>query len=127
MKAFDCKMCGQCCKGEGGVFVESGEMLRIARFLRITPRDLERDYCDFRNGRMYIRTGEDGTCCFYRNGCGIHPVKPAPCRLWPFFPAMMKDRENWEVAKQNCPGVNASCTYEEFLLEGRAVLESEVP
>ena len=37
MKPFDCKMCGECCRGEGGVFVTAEELQRISSFLRNDP------------------------------------------------------------------------------------------
>ena len=119
MKPFECTMCGECCKGKGGVYVTEQELLDIARFLGLEKEECESKYCVLKNGRIYIRTREDGYCIAWDNGCTIHPVKPEPCRQWPFFDAMFQDRANWEVAKRNCPGVNPSCTYEEFLEQGR--------
>ncbi len=119
MKPFDCKMCGECCRGEGGVFVTAEELERISSFLRMTSEAFLDQYCDRRNGKIYLATGDDGVCLLYDHGCGIHPVKPTPCRQWPFFDAMMKDPANLEVAKHNCPGVDPDCTYEEFLAQGR--------
>ena len=118
-------MCGTCCRGEGGVFVSEEELRSIARYLHLSEEEFERGYCLRKNSRIYIRTRSDGYCSLWDDGCLVHPVKPGPCREWPFFKAMMCDSMNWEVAKQNCPGVNPDATYEEFLAQGRSEAESE--
>ena len=33
--SFECKMCGVCCYGEGGITVQDDEVERIASFLNI--------------------------------------------------------------------------------------------
>jgi len=127
MKAFDCKMCGDCCYGEGGIFLEEGEEKRIARFLGIRASDFLVRYCETRNHRTYLATGDDHFCIFYEKGrgCRIHPVKPARCALWPYFPANVNDREAWEEAKDACRGINRECSFEEFVREGRAVIQEK--
>lgn len=127
MKAFDCKMCGDCCYGEGGIFLEEGEKERIARFLKISTSDFLNRYCEIRNHRTYLATGDDHFCIFYekRKGCRIHPVKPARCTLWPYFPANVNDRETWEAAKDACPGINRECSFEEFVREARAITQGK--
>ena len=32
-----------------------------------------------------LRSKDDTTCIFYRNGCTIYPVRPRACRLFPFL------------------------------------------
>ncbi|MBI4773467.1 MAG: YkgJ family cysteine cluster protein [Deltaproteobacteria bacterium] len=125
LKPFECQLCGTCCKGEGGVFITEEELPGIARYLNSSVEDFERNHCLRKNGRIYIRTRADGYCSLWDGGCLVHPVKPRPCKEWPFFKAMMRDRSNWEVAKENCPGVNPDATYEEFQAQGRSETESE--
>jgi Fe-S-cluster containining protein len=119
VKAFECKRCGECCHGEGGILVEKDDIERIAAFLGTTPAFFSKWYCETRNGRIYVRSRGDGYCVFFDKArlCLIHQVKPRPCRLWPFYPALLKDRENWELAKEACPGINPEASYEEFLRE----------
>lgn len=40
-------------------------------------------------------------------GCRVHPVKPAQCTGWPFWPELLDDRTEWERAKGYCPGLDA--------------------
>lgn len=121
MKAFECKRCGQCCYGEGGIYLEKEEVERIACFLKMTPISFLSDYCEGKNGRIYIKTGDDGFCIFYdqEKSCLIHPVKPRPCFSWPFYEALLDDKENWEMAKEACPGISPDCSFEGFVRQSR--------
>jgi Fe-S-cluster containining protein len=121
MKAFDCKMCGDCCYGEGGIFLEEEEKERISRFLGIHTPDFLARFCEERNGRTYVTTGEDNFCIFYvkGSGCRIHPVKPARCALWPYYPANVNDKETWEAAKWACRGLSRECSFEDFVRESQ--------
>jgi len=121
MKAFECKKCGSCCFGEGGIIVQDDEVDAIAASLGITPESFLSKYCRSKNGRLTILTGTDGFCIFYdqEKQCLIHPVKPSPCSLWPFYPALVKDRDTWEMAKEACPGINPECSLEEFVRQSK--------
>lgn len=121
MKAFECKQCGACCQGEGGIHVRSDEAAAIAGFLTITVVDFLSSWCFFRHGRHYINTGADGFCAFFdrERQCTIHPVKPLPCTLWPFYPALLRDPDNWNMAKDACPGINPKSSYEQFRSQSR--------
>ena len=117
MKAFECKMCGECCYGEGGINIDEKEIKRISDFLGISEKALLDQYCYSRNGKMSIKTGSNGFCIFFdkKTSCKIHPVKPAICSLWPFFPALIKFRSAWKLAQEACPGINPECSHEEFV------------
>ena len=116
MKAFECLKCGDCCYGEGGIFMDDEEIEKISRFLEMTPEAFISQSCEERNGRIYIKTGPDNFCMYYdkERSCLIHPVNPKQCSLWPFYPAIANDKENWEMAKDACPGINPHCPFEEF-------------
>ncbi|MBN1847904.1 MAG: YkgJ family cysteine cluster protein [Deltaproteobacteria bacterium] len=126
MKTFDCKMCGECCYGEGGINVNEEEVERIARFLDISPEAFISGYCRELNGRLTIRTGPDYFCIFFdqEKACLIHPVKPAICSQWPYYPANLTDKDTWEMAKQACPGINPESSFKEFREEGGQNLKS---
>jgi len=117
MIVFECKMCGECCYGEGGIYLADGEAGRIARFLDMSEETFLTQCCEERNGHTTIRSGTDKFCIFYdrEERCQIHPVKPGRCELWPYFPANVADKESWELAKEACPGINPDCTFEEFV------------
>ncbi|MGD2124441.1 MAG: YkgJ family cysteine cluster protein [Desulfobacteraceae bacterium] len=121
MKAFECKKCGTCCYGEGGTTVQIEEIDRIAGFLEILRQAFISQFCHEENNKISIKTGPDGYCILYDQErlCLIHPVKPRLCALWPFYPALLKDKETWEMAKEACPGINPDCSFEEFVRQGR--------
>jgi Fe-S-cluster containining protein len=121
MEVFKCITCGECCYGEGGIFMEAEEIEKISRFLRLSREKFLSQACEKRHERWYIRTGSDGYCLYFHQekNCLIHPVKPGRCRLWPFFAAIVDDPENWELAKEACPGINPDCTFEAFVKKGK--------
>jgi hypothetical protein len=125
MKAFECKQCGACCYGEGGIHLNGGEVEAIADFLGMPRASFIRRFCERRNGKLSIKTGNDGYCIFYdrQKKCRIHPVKPLSCSTWPFYPALLKDKDNWDLAKEACPGINPDCSFEEFVQQGEAIRE----
>ena len=119
MKAFECKMCGACCYGEGGIFLTGEEQVRIAGFLGISVEHFVHEYCETRNRRLYLKVGLDKFCIFYdqEKKCLIHSVKPQRCILWPYYPAIVGDEETWEQAKNGCPGINPDVSFDDFVKE----------
>jgi uncharacterized protein len=119
MKAFECKMCGMCCYGEGGIFLTEGEKEKIADFLGISVEYFLHQYCETRHHRLYLKVGSDNYCIFYdqKKRCLIHPVKPKRCILWPYYPAIVADEETWDQAKDGCPGINPDASFEDFVRE----------
>lgn len=119
MKAFECKKCGTCCYGKGGILLTGRDIEDIAAFLGVSPETFENSHCETRNRKTYIRSGPDGFCVYFdrKKLCLIHPVKPRPCRLWPFYPALLKDQANWRAAMDACPGINPDASHEDFVKE----------
>ena len=117
MKPFECKRCGTCCFGEGGIKLQGHEIERIAAFLGLSLHVFVTTYCVEKHGKTYIACKADGFCLFYdpEGQCEIHPVKPGPCSSWPFYPALLKDKDNWEMAKGACPGISQHCSFEDFV------------
>ncbi len=47
-----------------------------------------------------------GQCIFLgESGCSIHPVKPAQCRIFPFWPELVESRKEWHKTAAWCPGM----------------------
>ena len=124
MKAFACKMCGACCYGEGGISIDDAEIERISTFLGTDIDSFVRRYCEERNGRTSITTNMSRFCIFYagKGICLIHRVKPEICSLWPFYPAIIKDQDNWELAKEACPGINPDFSFDEFVRQAKETI-----
>jgi Fe-S-cluster containining protein len=114
-------MCGTCCYGEGGISVNRDERDKISDFLHMSQETFLSELCEEKAGRFSVKTGADGFCILYdkEGGCRIHPVKPGICSSWPFYPAIIKDKDNWELAKDACPGINPKSPFEEFVKQSR--------
>ena len=45
-------------------------------------------------------------CVFLKDKrCSIYDVRPTQCRTFPFWPSLMRNREEWEKAAKNCEGI----------------------
>lgn len=117
MKVFRCTECGECCYGEGGILVADGEASRISGFLGIGEREFLFRFCETRNRKTYIRCNSEHWCVFFdrTSKCLIHPVKPARCVQWPFFPEVVGSPHALEMAKEGCPGISRTCSHREFV------------
>ena len=102
---FQCKKCGECCKGYGGTYVTRADIRAISEFLGEDPETFVEKYCQMSGKRPVLAQGPDGFCVFWDKLCTIHPVKPAMCKAWPFIKPVLKDISNWEIMSQFCPGI----------------------
>jgi hypothetical protein len=112
---FECRQCGECCAGKGGIYVTPEEVARLADYLDMAPQELAGRYLE--DSPMGPRLGvSDGVCVFVENNrCGVHPVKPRICREWPFLAPLLKYADELEYAKGACPGIDPDCSHEEFV------------
>lgn len=101
---FECRMCGDCCRGYGGTYVSASDIQAIAAYLQIDPSDFRDQYCRRSGSRYVIAQADNGYCIFWDQLCRIHPVKPRMCRNWPFIAAVLKDVANWRIMGASCPG-----------------------
>lgn len=123
--AFECRMCGHCCHGEGGIIMSAKDQKRLAEYLNISVEELLDQHSEFRNGKASLRTGDDGFCIFFREGCSVHPGRPDICRAWPFFRGNLVDTLSWEMIQEYCPGVNPKAGHVEFVRQGKEYLRNE--
>ncbi len=126
---FECVDCGACCGGAPGrVRLRPGEFARIAAYLgadpsALAPRVLRREP----DGAEGLREEPNGDCVFFQEGrCSIHAVKPAQCRLYPFWFRNTRSREAWERTAAECPGIGRGPPVrpEEILARVREDLEA---
>ncbi|MEW6263424.1 MAG: YkgJ family cysteine cluster protein [Thermodesulfobacteriota bacterium] len=115
---FECRGCGECCRGEGGIFIAPDAVEAPARLLGVPFVDFVSRYTEPRHGLLSLKTDQDGYCLLLdrrTNICLIHAAKPVMCRDWPFFYGPLHFREGFEAAKNNCPGIRPEVTWEEFV------------
>jgi len=111
---FQCKLCGECCKGYGGAFVNEREIKRISQYLHMDSDSFLREYCRWSGGRPLIRSSDSGYCIFWDKVCTIHRVKPRMCSTWPFIDSMLVDPANWAIVQSVCPGILGGINDEEL-------------
>jgi len=118
--AFDCKRCGHCCHGEGGIVLTAGDRERLAKHLGLAVEEMLAQYAERAGDKLRLRIGADGFCVFFRDGigCGVHPARPDICRAWPYFRGNLVDRASWEMIQSDCPGVENAAGHEAFVQEG---------
>lgn len=105
---FACRRSGNCCaRPDGEVRPTSAEVRAIAAHLGLAEEAFARHYLT--PGRERLKDGLGGRCVFLIEGretsCSIHPVRPARCRSWPFWPELRDDPEALRAALRLCPGI----------------------
>ena len=123
--AFRCRMCGECCRGKGGIVVGPRDLPRLCAHLHMEAERFITVYCCRQNGKIKIRTGPDNCCIFFLSGtgCSVHMAKPDICRAWPFFRGNMVDEASLIMAKSFCPGINSLIGHDAFVHAGLLYLE----
>jgi Fe-S-cluster containining protein len=112
---FQCKKCGDCCKGFGGTYVTEKDIHAIARFLNLDVSTVISKYLTDSGKRKVIAQGDNGYCIFWERFCTIHPVKPKMCKKWPFIEAILKDVKNWHRMAESCSGMRTDVSDEEII------------
>ena len=103
---FECRKCGDCCRGYGGTYVTDEDIETISRFIGTENQNFVRDFCQMSGRRPVLSQKADGYCVFWDKLCTIHPVKPLMCRRWPFVKSLLVDSKNWKIMADSCPGIN---------------------
>ena len=104
-KLFECRKCGDCCKGFGGTFLTTEDVEAISRYIGANPEKFIARYCSLSGTKPVLAQRPDGYCIFWDRICTIHPVKPSMCRQWPFIECILVDAENWLIMANSCPGI----------------------
>ena len=113
---FDCKLCGQCCKGFGGTYVDAEDIRKISGYIQTDPDKFIEDYCDMSGSRPVLTLADNGCCTFFHpeKQCTIHPVKPYMCRAWPFIKTLINNPENWDIMANSCPGMKKGIPHKDI-------------
>lgn len=118
--AFECKRCGHCCQGEGGIVLTLADRVRLAGHLGLDVATMLEQFAEAAGEKLRLRAGPDGYCVFFRQGvgCGVHLGRPDICRAWPYFRGNLVDETSWRMIQTDCPGVENAAGHEAFVLEG---------
>ena len=104
---FECQPgCTNCCNVQGYVYLTEENLQDASRFLRMTAAEFEQRYVYRTRHLLRLRKPRHSQCHFLlENGCSIHPAKPTQCRLFPFWPELVKSARAWDLAGRRCPGI----------------------
>ena len=102
---FECRRCGDCCKGFGGTYLAGEDIEAISRYIGSNPEKFVARYCSHSGTKPVLAQRSDGYCIFWDKICTIHPVKPRMCRKWPFIESILVDAKNWLIMADSCPGI----------------------
>lgn len=88
MGSFRCLRCGNCCRHEGEVRLEDGEVESIAQALGLETGDFTARFTRLREDRRGLTLVDhpDGSCIFLEGtppSCRIQAAKPRQCREFP--------------------------------------------
>jgi len=73
---FECRRCGDCCKGYGGTYVTRQDIEAISRHIGTDPRKFETEYCRLSGQKPVLAQRSDGYCIFWDKRCQT-PYVPA--------------------------------------------------
>ena len=91
---FTCQPgCTRCCDQPGFVYLSEADILRAAKYLKLTPAAFEDRYIYRTAHQRRFRKPETKQCPFLESyGCSIHPAKPTQCKTFPFWPELVENR-----------------------------------
>jgi uncharacterized protein len=116
---FDCRQCGECCRGDRGILATAAEIEAMAVYLGLSRADFAARYLV--DTPLGPQLASPGGVCVMQDGnlCRVHPVKPRICREWPFLRALLEHADEFEAAKGACPGLATDAGHEEFIRAAR--------
>jgi Fe-S-cluster containining protein len=88
------------------VYLTESDLKRIAKFVGIPSAEFERRYVYRTKRQLRLRVPRHVQCHFLVDGgCSIHSVKPAQCRIFPFWPELVDNKREWRKTATWCPGI----------------------
>lgn len=119
---FACRPdCAACCTTHGEyayVYLERGEMTRMAEYLGLSLSTFRRRYTTLDEGHRVLRM--DLPECPFLDGtrCGVYPVRPAQCRSFPFWNENLRSPKRWAALRSFCPGIGEGPRQELLTIRG---------
>ncbi|MBN2857673.1 MAG: YkgJ family cysteine cluster protein [Candidatus Delongbacteria bacterium] len=113
---FECKKCGNCCVGNGYVFIFPVDLERLIEKSGFNLEELQRTYLSTVDGYTVFRDGGSGACIFWDpivKGCRIYEARPTQCRTFPFWKTLLYKKAKWDEGTKTCHGVGEGRLYSE--------------
>lgn len=104
---FECTGCGDCCRGQGYVWVDEGEIARLAGHLNLALESFGQRYLRRAKRRLALTEKPSGDCVFwdFHRGCTVYSARPGQCRDYPFWQKNLVRLGSWREVARECPGV----------------------
>ena len=88
---FKCYGCGKCCKNREDILLNAQDVFRMAKHLKLEPKQLIERYCELYLGNQSLvpvvrlkPRGKFNACPLLQgNRCAVHAAKPTVCALYP--------------------------------------------
>jgi uncharacterized protein len=100
LREFVCHRCGNCCRGDGYVWLTQADIRRIAEHLGLTREEFLKTHTRMAEGKIALldKPGPDMWCMFYEPGlgCRVNAVKPWQCIG---FPTKWHDEDSIDFCK----------------------------
>ena len=108
---FSCTSCGHCCRHEPGyVFLSQKDLSRLSASMQMSQEDFTVQYCRTVDlgiaTRLSLVETPENDCIFWDDGCTVYKARPLQCRTYPFWPANLSSRADWDNEARECPGMN---------------------
>ena len=116
--AFECRRCGHCCSGQGGIVLTAKDVERLCAYLGQARDAFLESSTVCAGSKVHLGVRPDGYCLFFADGCGVHPARPDICRAWPYFRGNLVDSGSWAMSQDYCPGISPEVTHGEFVRQG---------
>jgi Fe-S-cluster containining protein len=123
---IDCRACANCCKVAETDITER-DVDRLARYLRITPRQFVEQYTTssaFEKDETILRRRETGCIFLDGNDCTIYDARPDTCRD---FPHLMRGAGSFESRMWQMPDRATYCPIVYNALEAFKTLTTSFP
>jgi len=111
---FSCQAnCAACCKIPGRVEISEDDAARMALILDCTVTEFLQQYTRREKNQLLLLEREDSACVMLdaSGACLVHPVRPAQCRSYPFWPEILLNDLTWMLEKNMCPGIDEGRWY----------------
>jgi len=144
---FSCIRCSACCRYESGfVFLSQKDVLVIEKALNMKHPEFIQTYCRWISSvnntcQLALKEKTNFDCIFWTDklkegqiqeenieeGCSIYNARPLQCRAFPFWAAVVCDKESWEMTAKDCPGMGQGVLHSRDSIEKWLALRQNEP
>jgi Fe-S-cluster containining protein len=107
---FECKPdCANCCVNHGNyacVYLDDGEVRRLARHLGLSLPEFKKRYTEKEDGDLILRMDRPECPFLEKRRCSVYPARPTQCRTFPFWRSNLASRSAWTRTHCFCPGID---------------------